>query len=1599
MMAWESFTPAHASTHPNSNVQPPSPPPPTLNLSAEYNPLLPSNSSNSTNSTPNNSSPPTIPPTLHSNSSSSSMSRPNGRMVHNPPPLPTHIKSSPAHHYHQPTSPQYPAHVQSSGPNQQFVPGNTNLSSLHDEYEPGTLVRTPSGNLYIPSDAKGSTLDYSCGLTSPGLHSPVKSDHAKTLDAYHSHFSTGLPGVAGRHNLLRGTASPSHRSLRGLAGGGASAGGLCGASGASAGRGFSRRGCLSACSWRCTAVIFICISCLLCSLLGFVLATNLLVLPSEGGCSDAGLPAASEDSTSVSRVTSRGNVWQRFVLSPPSPNKFLNLLSELHPLDKPPKKYSLHSPSVDGFEFASSVDALVESSSGSGRRVKRSAPEDSETDPAPDVGAHNYNEILTSSPSYHSDLVLHEETTYPYFEDVDNQPAKLLDDNKFSTNSPRPVTNQPNAAFASNALTNPDSDASDAPPDFANSTPGSEIIGNEDTDSLTDMPVAGTDDIDSTDSLILVHSDEAGENDPGFVSAPVVDVVEYDNVEGQAAAEDVDPFAEDPDDSLMDYAFGEASSDNVVIYEMDSFGTNTSDASSKDSRPPIFSDDRFIISEESFKNDSAFPEGSGSDGLQPLNRSLALDQMMRDDPVSSSKEGSLVAKLDRKNLWNLGWLFEKEVEAMESPEKSLNFSEVQSDGVFVVPGISARGSLQAQIYTGVKNLRKGGRKTDADFVAADLRSDELGRKGGQKVPDGSAATDTAAAGALNRPAASQINARSIRKGGRKTIQGESAHDGAFLNGSLQSNESAAGSTSDDASFETPGGPESNAAIDIFPHLFKEDLGSHDDYYYEEENHLSPFESLWPSKGKEDHDNGRTDREPPIAQRHFFLPSAHPKEVRKVMAVPQYSDDLQVMALTRENFHVIAPSAPRLTNLSEGPNASPGAARSSASLPYDSTVRIVPYEAMDHITTHPLRKKGGRATHTSSSGVYLEPPLTDIPVPNFESLSNKVQYLHVTERHPTWGMESSVSSTPESNDVLAPQSDPVIPHYDSSLSYRKLSNTRVNTAHHSGYDSWSWGPIDSRQPSAPEKAKSSSLNVAQNGDEFLQSSESQHIAHTVRNALPSAAYEVLPAEQNLPVPSHTGKKHETNAGKSIVVDASDFPLPAPEETGGRRTDSVSIEAVQVSRGLISEGLAVPDSTISRTIAPPATFIPSLHEVSRKRHSKRVTVNVTIATEDDSSTDGRAPAGHGKPVYVLSVSVPASGSTDDTNINIFRPQTEPEFEEEEISLNSQMMNDVQVPPMMLHVSEPAVNESLVKMNIEEGEHIPVTDCSSCPCQCVVPAGAKLTSELLADALVIEESTVIPSVDNPNNCTITIQATPSAESTTAAVASTEDTTTTEATTPTETATSTDSTSPTTTASTTTSTTTTTTTTTTPPPPPLPIEVIHKLAEHRRRPDQTIPPDGTTFKRMELGQKLRQNIAPYGYWNMQFYQTESAYIRFDVGIPRGASVGIYGRRNALPTHTSYDFLQVFSGYRVASGPPARPSRSSSAPTQQQTLTRYLEQGHWFLSLYNDDGDLQEISLLGVVSSEDTEGCPKGCNGKGDCILGSCQCNPGYTGPDCTQM
>lgn len=92
---------------------------------------------------------------------------------------------------------------------------------------------------------------------------------------------------------------------------------------------------------------------------------------------------------------------------------------------------------------------------------------------------------------------------------------------------------------------------------------------------------------------------------------------------------------------------------------------------------------------------------------------------------------------------------------------------------------------------------------------------------------------------------------------------------------------------------------------------------------------------------------------------------------------------------------------------------------------------------------------------------------------------------------------------------------------------------------------------------------------------------------------------------------------------------------------------------------------------------------------------------------------------------------------------------------------------------------------------------------------------------------------------------------------------------------------------------------------------------------PVRTAPPDGTTFVQITLGDKFEGEIPAFGYWNVQFYHPRAAYVRFDYDFPRGASIAVYGRRNALPTHTQYEILELLNGFQ------SRQTRSTHVSTR----------------------------------------------------------------------
>ena len=87
-----------------------------------------------------------------------------------------------------------------------------------------------------------------------------------------------------------------------------------------------------------------------------------------------------------------------------------------------------------------------------------------------------------------------------------------------------------------------------------------------------------------------------------------------------------------------------------------------------------------------------------------------------------------------------------------------------------------------------------------------------------------------------------------------------------------------------------------------------------------------------------------------------------------------------------------------------------------------------------------------------------------------------------------------------------------------------------------------------------------------------------------------------------------------------------------------------------------------------------------------------------------------------------------------------------------------------------------------------------------------------------------------------------------------------------------------------------------------------------------RNLPPDGTTFNQISLseddeGSSMSPAIPAYGYWNVQFSQRDAGYVEIDLDLPRGSSIGVYARKNALPTHTNYDIMEVVKGIVDANG------------------------------------------------------------------------------------
>ena len=103
-----------------------------------------------------------------------------------------------------------------------------------------------------------------------------------------------------------------------------------------------------------------------------------------------------------------------------------------------------------------------------------------------------------------------------------------------------------------------------------------------------------------------------------------------------------------------------------------------------------------------------------------------------------------------------------------------------------------------------------------------------------------------------------------------------------------------------------------------------------------------------------------------------------------------------------------------------------------------------------------------------------------------------------------------------------------------------------------------------------------------------------------------------------------------------------------------------------------------------------------------------------------------------------------------------------------------------------------------------------------------------------------------------------------------------------------------------------------------------------------------------------------------------------------------VYGRREALPSITNYDWVHmVAKDGRIV-------KRASESGITVDKLLDY--RGTWYFGVLNDNNDL--ITVRSVLGQQRNGGkpCPGECNGQGRCEDGVCQCYPQFSGHDCSQ-
>ncbi|EFO27446.1 hypothetical protein LOAG_01036 [Loa loa] len=159
------------------------------------------------------------------------------------------------------------------------------------------------------------------------------------------------------------------------------------------------------------------------------------------------------------------------------------------------------------------------------------------------------------------------------------------------------------------------------------------------------------------------------------------------------------------------------------------------------------------------------------------------------------------------------------------------------------------------------------------------------------------------------------------------------------------------------------------------------------------------------------------------------------------------------------------------------------------------------------------------------------------------------------------------------------------------------------------------------------------------------------------------------------------------------------------------------------------------------------------------------------------------------------------------------------------------------------------------------------------------------------------------------------------------------------------------------------------------------------------------------ELGQQIEADLPPgiivYSYFSVQ----KNSRIIFNISVDPQAQLVIYGRRTALPSPATHDFMDiVHADWLTVSGNSSSIRLKRFTPLLRTAiLTHYLLGGRWHIGLLNDVLQPFPIRLVAAVVpdqvvDERTVDCRYDCTGHGQCKDGRCYCFPGYSGTYCEE-